>query len=96
LNIEVRKAKLDDVGGIVDVHCSGVRTWYRIANGEKIEYKDLNIIERWSFGSPWMSVETCAIHLNYMLMNYQYPLVAILDNNIVGELELFIGEEKEF
>jgi len=94
LNIEVRKAKLDDVEGIVNVYCSSVRKWYKIADGKEVEYKDLNIIERWSFGGPWMSIETCAIHLNYMLMNHQYPLIAVFNNNIVGELELFIGEEK--
>ena len=41
-----------------------------------------------------MSVETCAIHINYLLTHGQYPLVAELDGRIVGELELYIGEER--
>ncbi|OYT39357.1 MAG: GNAT family N-acetyltransferase [Desulfurococcales archaeon ex4484_58] len=89
----IRKASLEDVWGIVDVYCSGVEKWYRLVGGRKVEssYEELSIVERWSHGGPWMSVESCAVHLNYVLVNDQYPLVAVVDDKIVGELELYIG-----
>ncbi len=92
----IRKASLEDVRGIVETYCSGIGKWYRIVNGEKIEasYEELSIFERWSHGGPWMTIETCSIHLNYVIVNNQYPLVAVLDDKIVGELELYIGYEK--
>ncbi len=94
--ILVRKASLEDVKGIVEVYCSGVEKWFKQVKGQKVEtrYEDLSIAERWSHGGPWMSIETCAIHLNYVLSSGQYPLVAIMDDKIVGELELYIGYEK--
>lgn len=39
-----------------------------------------------------MSIETCSIHLNYLLINNQYPLVA----EIAGELELYVGRRKRY
>ncbi len=41
-----------------------------------------------------MSIETCSIHLNYVLVNEQYPLVALLNNRIVGEIEVYVGVER--
>ena len=95
MGIVVRKASLDDVKGIVDVNCSGVVKWYKEVDGKRVEasYEELSVEERWSHGGPWMSIETCSIHLNYLLINNQYPLVAEIDGRIVGELELYIGEE---
>ncbi|MET1159808.1 MAG: GNAT family N-acetyltransferase [Thermoprotei archaeon] len=95
-DLVIRKASLDDVKGIVDVHCSIVDKWYKFTNGKRVEasYEELSVVERWDHGGPWMSIESCAIHLNYVLVNNQYPLVAVLDNRIVGELELYIGYEK--
>ena len=94
--VEVRVASLDDVGGIVDVYCSGVDRWFRWIGGGRVEanYGDLGVVDRWSHGGPWMSVETCAVHLNFLLTSDQYPLVAVLDGRVVGELELYVGEER--
>jgi len=41
-----------------------------------------------------MSIETCSVHINYLLTSGQYPLVAILNDKVVGELELYVGYEK--
>ncbi|WFO74827.1 GNAT family N-acetyltransferase [Desulfurococcaceae archaeon MEX13E-LK6-19] len=92
----IRMASLDDVKGIVEVHCSGVDKWYKWVDGRRIEasYDELSVLDRWGHGGPWMSIETCAIHINYVLVHNQYPLVALLDGKIVGELELYIGKEK--
>ena len=92
----IRIASLDDVKDIVEVYCSSISRWIRYINGREVEarYDDLTIAERWSHGGPWMSTETCAIHINNLLVNNQYPLVAEFDGKIVGELELYIGEEK--
>ncbi len=81
------------LGGIVEVHCSDVEKWYKIEGSKKIEarYEELTISERYNHGGPWMSVETCAIRINNLLTNRQYPLVAEINGNIVGGLELILG-----
>jgi len=96
MDISIRMATLDDVKGIVDVHRSDVSKWYKIVNGKRVEarYEELNVIERWMLGGPWMSIETCAIHINHLLTSGQYPLVAVVEDKIVGELELYIGKDK--
>jgi len=96
MSLDVRLASLDDVKGITEVHCSDVKMWRRRVGDKWVpaSYEELSIEERFMHGGPWMSVETCAIHLNYLLLAGQYPLVAVLDGKIVGELELYIGEEK--
>jgi len=96
MTIKIRIASLDDVKGIVDVHCPSIDKWVKYINGREVEveYEDLTVAERWSYGGPWMSIETCAIHINNLLVNDQYPLIAELDGKIVGELELYIGEER--
>ena len=95
-DISVRLAALDDVKGIVNVHCSSIARWVRRINGGEVEvgYEDLSVVERWAHGGPWMSIETCAIHLNYLLTWNQYPLVALIGSRVVGELELYIGYEE--
>ncbi len=96
-NIRVRLAELDDVHGIVEVYVSGVDKWYKFVDNKRImaRYDELRVDERFAHGGPWMSVETCSVHLNYILVNNQYPLVALLDDKlVVGELELYVGEEK--
>jgi len=96
MNIITRLATLNDVKSIVDIHCSDIEKWFKETEGQKVEarYEDLSIEERYIHGGPWMTTETCAIHLNNLLVNGQYPLVAELNNRVVGELELYIGEEK--
>ena len=98
MSVEVRVAKLEDAEEITQVHCSDIQKWYRKVDNEKIEtnYEDLDIVERWSHGGPWMSIETCSIQINHLLVNDQFPLVAELKGRIVGELELYIGKEKGF
>jgi len=93
--VVVRRATLDDVKGIVDVYCSSVSKWYRFLNGVRVEasYDELSVTDKWAHGGPWMSVEMRAIHLNYVLTSKQYPLVAVLDGRVVGELELYISFE---
>ncbi len=91
----IRVATLDDVRGIVEVYCSSIDRWTRRVDGKELEarYEDLSLAERWAHGGPWMSIETCAIHLNYLLISDQYPLVAVIDSKVMGELELYIGYE---
>lgn len=95
-HVEIKLAVLDDVKGIVDVYCSSIVRWVKRIDGKEIivRYEDLSIVERWVHGGPWMSVETCAIHLNYLLTWDQYPLIALINNRVVGELELYIGYEE--
>lgn len=95
LNMRVRLANLRDCDAITRVHCSGITRWYRHVNGGEIEdaYENLSLWDRYLIGGPWMSPETCAIHLNNMLLAGQFPLVAEMNGKIVGEIEVFIGEE---
>lgn len=57
-------------------------------------YEDLTVEEHWGHGGPWMSIESCSIHLNYLLTYNQYPIVAKVDDKVAGELEVYIGKEK--
>ncbi|RLF01311.1 MAG: GNAT family N-acetyltransferase [Thermoprotei archaeon] len=96
MDLRVRLASLNDVREIVEVHCSDVEKWFRWVSGRRIEaeYEELSIEERFMHGGPWMSVETCAIHLNNILTWGQYPLVAEVEGRVVGELELYVGDER--
>ncbi len=79
--MKVRKATLDDVRGIVDVHTAGE------------DLSGLSVGERYLRGGPWMCVETLAIHINNLLLKNQLPVVAELDGRIVGEAEVLFSEE---
>lgn len=79
--MKIRKATLDDVKAIVDVHTTGE------------DLSGLSVGERYLRGGPWMSVETLAIHINNLLLEGQLPVVAELDGRIVGEAEVFFSEE---
>lgn len=93
--MNVRHAQLDDASGISDIHRSHVSRWFRRLDAEQVDvpYDNLSAGERWGFGGPWMSVETCAIHLNNLLLQHQFPLVAVKSDELVGEMELFLGKE---
>ncbi|NJF24993.1 N-acetyltransferase [Thermococcus sp. Bubb.Bath] len=81
MGLVVRKATLDDVMGIVNVHTA------------EEELSDLSVRERYLRGGPWMSVETCAVHINALLLDGQFSLVAEFNRKIVGEAEVFLSEE---
>ena len=91
----IRLARLDDAAAICGIHRSYVRRWYRVIGAEQynVGYDQLSIEERWGFGGPWMSVETCAIHLNNMLLKRHLPYVACIDGRVAGMMELYIGRE---
>ncbi len=93
--MKIRHARLDDAAGICDVHRSHVDLWYRKLGVEHVDvaYEDLSTGERWGFGGPWMSVETCSIHLNNLLLQHQFPFVAEERGRVAGEMELFVGNE---
>jgi GNAT superfamily N-acetyltransferase len=94
-DLRIRLARLDDAAAIVDVHLSHVPRWYRqIGNKQhEVSYGDLTLDERFGFGGPWMSLETCAIHLNNLLLQRHMPLVAEENGRVVGEMELFVSRE---
>ena len=77
----VKRATLEDVRGIVDVHTAGETL------------SALSVRERYLRGGPWMSVETLAIHLNNVLLDGQLPVVAVVEGKIIGEAEVFFSEE---
>ncbi len=78
--MRIRLATLNDVEEIVSLHTAGERL-----NG--------NLYERYTRGGPWMSVETCAIHLNNLLIDDQLVAVAELGGKIAGEIEVLFSEE---
>ncbi len=96
MTIVTRRARLDDVAAITEVHCSNVREWLRFPpKGKPVPAcrEELSLYQLCRNGGPWMSVETCAIHLNRLLLAGHYPLVAELDGQVLGEAELFLSEE---
>jgi predicted N-acetyltransferase YhbS len=95
--ITVRYARLSDAAGISRVHRSHVKSWTRkLGDIERpVNYRSLSIDERWGFGGPWMSDESCAIRLNEMILRGLKPYVAVKRGVIVGHMELFLGREGE-
>lgn len=93
--LKIRHARLEDASEISDIHRSHVAKWYRKTDAEQYEvpYGSLSLSERWGFGGPWMSVETCSVHLNNLLLQHQFPIVAQKGKKLVGEMELFTGNE---
>lgn len=83
----VRKAMLDDTQGIVAVHLTNPdRPFVR-------PIESLSIAERCDYGGPWMSVESCAIHL-YNLVAWDYaPLVVEDEGRVIAEAEFYIGRD---
>lgn len=90
--ITVRLATLDDTAAITEIHKSEVPRWERIGadgNPVAVDYRDLRLFERWQHGGPWMSIESCAIHLNRLLAGSGIPLVACVDDEVVAEAEVY-------
>jgi len=74
--MKIRLATLDDVLGIVGVYTA------RENAGE-------SLLERYSSGGPWMSVETLAVNLNDLLLDNQLVAVAEINGKIVGRLRSY-------
>lgn len=97
--IVTRRARLDDVAAITETHCSNVREWFLFPEEERegkpvpAHREELSLYQLWRNGGSWMSVETCVIHLNRLLLGGHHPLVAELDGQVLGEAELFLSEE---
>lgn len=97
--IVVRQAILADTYAVTDLHCSNVEGGVftrRNADGTKtpVPYEELSLFERFMNGGPWMTVETCAVWLAYLLRyGDEIPLVAELDGLVLGEAEVTIGNE---
>ena len=95
---EIRQAGLDDTRAISALFGVRIPIWQRINQQGQVEdvpYEALTIYERWLHGGPWMSVETCAILLNHLLMGAGIPLVALDRNRVVGYLEAYHSVEAE-
>ncbi len=93
--VEIRLASLRDVRGIVEVHRSDLdspRVWTP-EGWREASPGDLDPCQWVLNGGPWMSVETCAIHVNDLLTRGQTPLVALEGDRVVGEAELILGDE---
>jgi GNAT superfamily N-acetyltransferase len=100
LMLTVRYASLEDVAAISEVHCSEIEQWKKgiynelgVRERHPAPYEECSLVDRWEMGGPWMSVELCAIHINKMLLADQIVLVTELDDKVVAELELFIGDD---
>lgn len=94
--ITVRTATLDDAQAITRIHRSNITRWQRLNEQGEVEdvpYEKLSVYERWLHGGPWMSVETCAVHLTHLLRGAGIPLVAAIGKRVLGHGEVFHGVE---
>jgi len=94
--IIVRLATLEDTAAITAIHTSHITTWERLdSQGMLIpaNYADLSLYQRWQHGGPWLSVETCAVHLNRLLAGSGIPLVAEIAGEVLGAAEVYEGFE---
>jgi GNAT superfamily N-acetyltransferase len=85
--ITVRLATLGDTTAITEIHKSHRMT----PDGPR--YEDLTLFERWQQGGPWLSIETCAVHLNRMLAGSGVSLVAEIDGEVLAAAEVYEGFE---
>src|SRR5215470_10101384 len=88
LLINVRLATLADTTAITDTFKTDVPRWERLDPSGRLSpvpYEDLSLFERWQHGGPWLSVETCAVHLSRLLAGSGIPLVAELDGQVLAE-----------
>ena len=99
--ITIRYATLADTAEITAIHVSDISQWQRSFFDDEGErqrvaatYEECSLIDRWEAGGPWMTPELCAIHLNRLLKSPHIPLVAELEGRVIGELELFIGQDE--
>lgn len=86
--ITVRLATLQDSAAITAIHTSNVVEWIDY-EGLRRAYDDLSLYERWLHGGAWMSIETCAVHLNRLLAGAGIPLVAEQDGRVFAEAEVY-------
>lgn len=94
--MQVRQASLADAGAITDVYKSLVSVWKRADDPQSLGYEELSLFDRWQYGGPWFSVETCAVWLGHLIQRGQgIPLVVELDDEVVGHAEVFISNEAE-
>jgi len=95
MSILIRPATLADAAAITEIHCSDNRQWFRFAARGRVpvRYEELSLYERWLNGGPWMSLETCTVHLNRLLLAGHFVLVAEVDHQVVGEAELYLSDE---
>lgn len=91
----IRKATLDDVAAITEVHCSTVERWRAPRTREVVPYERLDLYGRWRNGGPWMSRETCAVHLNALLQGGHLPLVAEVAGEVIAEAEYYVNREPQ-
>ena len=98
--ITVRYATLADTAAISAIHCSDIVEWYRsyidetgLRQKEVATWEECSLMDRYAMGGPWMSPEMCAVYLNSLLLNDQIPLVAEVDGQVVGELELYVAKD---
>jgi GNAT superfamily N-acetyltransferase len=83
----VREATLNDTQDIVAVHLTSPdRPFER-------PLESLTIAQRNDYGGPWMSVESCAIHLKNLLAWGHAPLVVEEGGRVVAETEFYIGPD---
>ncbi len=98
MSMEIRQAGLDDTKAISALFYTRIPLWQRINKQGQVEdvpYEALTVYERWMHGGPWMSIETYAILLNHLLMGAGIPLVALLNDRIVGYAEAYMSNEPE-
>jgi GNAT superfamily N-acetyltransferase len=97
--IFVRQATLADTYAITDLHCSTVEGGFFTRRHEDLTrtptpYEELSLFERYQNRGAWMSAETCAVWLAYLLRyGDEIPLVAVADGLVLGEAEIAIGKE---
>ncbi|HOT92272.1 MAG TPA: GNAT family N-acetyltransferase [Anaerolineae bacterium] len=89
----IRPATLADAAAISAVHCSTVDVWRDPYTRQPTDAATLDLFGRWYNGGPWMSAETCAVHLNALLLRGHGALVAEMEGNVVGEAEFYINRE---
>ncbi|MEM2930130.1 MAG: GNAT family N-acetyltransferase [Thermoproteota archaeon] len=96
MSISVRVSTINDINALVEVECSDVETWHHYSykgRGEPAKYKELTPLERMMHGGPWMDRLELAKYWRRIERLGIIPLVAELDEKIVGHLDVIFSDE---
>jgi len=96
MDITVRFGTREDIDALVEVECSGIKTWYHYSSegrGAPTTYEALSSMERIVHGGPWIDLTVLRSYWEHIDRLNIIPLIAEIDEKIVGHLDVLFSDE---
>lgn len=97
MNVSVRIGTREDIDALVGVERSAVDEWYHVSKdgrGGLTSYEELSTWERVMHGGSWMDATALEKYWERMERIGIMPLVAEVDGEVVGHLDIIVSEER--